>query len=127
MQVVLPSNGWGERVAGVGSLRPRSGSGSLLMRLLIVALVMLLAVLQYRLWVGEGSLAEVHGLKQEIAVQESELERLRVRNRELQAEVDDLRTGVEALEERARGELGMIKPGEIFIQVIESPKPAAKP
>jgi len=97
------------------------------MRLLIVALVTLLAVLQYRLWVGEGSLAEVHGLKQEIAVQESELERLRVRNRELQAEVDDLRTGVEALEERARGELGMIKPGEIFIQVIESPKPAAKP
>jgi len=127
MQVVLPSSGWGERVTGVGPLRPRSGSGSLLMRLLIVALVTLLAVLQYRLWVGEGSLAEVHGLKQEIAVQESELERLRVRNRELQAEVDDLRTGVEALEERARGELGMIKPGEIFIQVIESPKPAAKP
>lgn len=97
------------------------------MRLLIVLLLGLLAVLQYRLWVGEGSLAEVHGLKREIAAQEAELERLTVRNRELQAEVDDLRTGMDALEERARGELGMIKPGEIFLQVIERPKSAAAP
>ncbi|MFN2168215.1 MAG: cell division protein FtsB [Anaerolineae bacterium] len=97
------------------------------MRLLIVALVALLAVIQYRLWVGEGSLAEVHGLRQEIAVQEAELERLRARNRELQAEVNDLRTGLDALEERARGELGMIKPGEIFIQVIPPRKPDAQP
>jgi cell division protein FtsB len=97
------------------------------MRLLIVALAVLLALLQYRLWVGEGSLADVHGLRQEIRVQEAELEGLRTRNRELQAEVDDLRTGLDALEERARGELGMIKPGEIFIQVIEPPKPVTEP
>lgn len=97
------------------------------MRLLVVLLLALVAVLQYRLWVGEGSLAEVHGLKREIAAQETELERLTARNRELQAEVDDLRTGLDALEERARGELGMIKPGEIFLQVIERPKAPAAP
>ncbi|WP_040731094.1 cell division protein FtsB [Thiocapsa marina] len=89
------------------------------MRLLILVLILLLAGLQFRLWVGEGSLAEVHGLKSEIAAQEEELIRLRARNQELQAEVMDLREGVEALEERARRDLGMIKPGEIFIQVIE--------
>ena len=94
------------------------------MRFLILVLVGLLVLLQYRLWVGEGSLAEVHGLRQEIASQELELERLRARNRELEAEVLDLREGQEALEERARAELGMIKEGEIFLQVIEPTKPA---
>ncbi len=93
------------------------------MHWLILVLILLLGALQYRLWVGEGSLAELHSLKREIAFEESELERLRARNRELQAEVDDLREGSEAIEERARSELGMIKPGEIFIQVIERPAP----
>lgn len=97
------------------------------MRLLIVLLLVLVGFLQYRLWVGEGSLAEVHSLRQAITAQEEELERLAMRNRELQAEVDDLRTGVDALEERARVELGMIKPGEIFLQVIERPEPAKAP
>ncbi|MTW19837.1 cell division protein FtsB [Allochromatium palmeri] len=92
------------------------------MHWLILVLVLLLGSLQYRLWVGKGSLAELYGLKHEIAFEESEVERLRLRNRELQAEVDDLREGSEAIEERARTELGMIKPGEIFIQVIEHPK-----
>jgi cell division protein FtsB len=93
------------------------------MRFVILALVGLLVLLQYRLWVGEGSLAEVHGLRQEIASQELELDRLRARNRELEAEVLDLRDGQEALEERARAELGMIKGGEIFLQVIEPTAP----
>ncbi|WP_300970890.1 cell division protein FtsB [Thiocapsa sp.] len=97
------------------------------MRLLILVLILLLAGLQFRLWVGEGSLAEVHGLKNEIASQEEELVRLRARNQELQAEVMDLREGVEALEERARRDLGMIKPGEIFIQVIERKRPESTP
>ena len=95
------------------------------MRLLIVLLIVVLAALQYRLWVGAGSLADLHGLQQEIDAQRVELERLRARNQELQAEVEDLRGGEAALEERARGELGMIKAGEAFIQVIERPKPAA--
>jgi cell division protein FtsB len=86
-------------------------------------LIILVVVLQYRLWIGQGSLAELHSLKQEIALQEAEVTRLLTRNQELQAEVVDLSEGEEAVEERARTELGMIKAGEIFIQVIEKPKP----
>ena len=87
------------------------------MRILIAILVILLLVLQYRLWVGKGSLAEVGNLKQEISDLQQELVSLRERNRALQAE--DLRSGNAAVEERARSELGMIKQGEIFYQIIE--------
>jgi cell division protein FtsB len=97
------------------------------MRILILILLLLLGWLQYRLWVGEGSLAEVTALRREISVQGEELETLRARNRRLQAEVEDLREGRDALEERARSELGMIKEGEIFLQVIEPDPPAAAP
>lgn len=97
------------------------------MRLFIVFLVVLLVALQYRLWVGAGSRADLYGLQNEIAAQKVELERLRVRNQELQAEVEDLRTGEAALEERARRELGMIKAGEAFIQVIERSEQPARP
>jgi cell division protein FtsB len=128
MRVVLLSSGfdgWQFRVGQVRPLRPGLKTSS--MRLLIALLILALVALQFRLWVGEGSLAEVHGLKNEIAAQEDELVRLRSRNQELEAEVIDLRQGVEALEERARRDLGMIKPGEIFIQVIERKPPEAKP
>jgi len=89
------------------------------MRLIIGILLVLLLLLQYRLWVGEGSLAEVSNLQREIAAQQQELAKLRQRNRALQAEVQDLKQGLEAIEERARSELGMIKEGETFYQVIE--------
>jgi len=85
---------------------------------------MLLILLQYRLWVGEGSLAEVNNLKKEIATQKLELEQLRQRNRALTAEVQDLKQGLDAIEERARSELGMIRKGETFYQIIE---PEEKP
>lgn len=108
------------------------------MRILIFTLVLLLGWLQYRLWVGEGSLAEVHALKADIARQTQELAQLRARNQALAAEVANLKSGNEALEERARMDLGMIKPGEVFLQVIEGqpappaaelpgPKPGPKP
>ena len=90
------------------------------MRIVIGILFILLLLLQFRLWVGEGSLAEVHNLKKEIAIQKQELERLRQRNRALAAEVQDLKKGLEAIEERARSELGMIRKGETFYQIIES-------
>ncbi len=90
-----------------------------MIRLLVAALVLTLLVLQYRLWVGEGSLAEVYTLRDEIARQKQELARLRQRNRALQAEVVDLKTGLDAIEERARSELGMIRKGEIFYQTVE--------
>ncbi len=93
------------------------------MKILIALLVVMLLVLQYRLWVGEGSLAEVHTQQQSIAIQKQELAQLRQRNQALQAEVEDLRQGLDAVEERARSELGMIREGEIFYQVVE-PEPA---
>jgi len=96
------------------------------MRWVFGILLALLSFLQYRLWVGEGSLAEVHALNREITDQKAEIERLRARNRVLEAEVEDLKAGADALEERARSELGMIKQGEIFLQVIEPhPEPEA--
>jgi len=89
------------------------------MRWLTAVLLLSLLVLQYRLWVGNGSLAEVRTLRDEIGTQKTELGRLRTRNQTLEAEVHDLRAGLDALEERARSELGMIKQGEMFLQVIE--------
>ncbi|MCU7924747.1 MAG: cell division protein FtsB, partial [Candidatus Thiodiazotropha sp. (ex Dulcina madagascariensis)] len=86
------------------------------MRIVIAILIVLLLFLQYRLWVGEGSLAEVNNLEQEIKQLKQELVGLRERNSALQAEVEDLRSGQAAIEERARSELGMIKEGEIFYQ-----------
>ncbi len=92
------------------------------MRIVIGILLLTLILLQYRLWVGEGSLAEVHSLKREITVQKEELAGLRQRNDALQAEVDDLKKGLEAIEARARSELGMIRKGEVFYQIVEPEK-----
>ena len=89
------------------------------MRILIAILLITLLWLQYRLWVGEGSLAEVYSLRKEIETQKGELAGLTRRNQSLQAEVDDLKQGLAAIEERARTELGMIKEGETFYQVVE--------
>ena len=81
-------------------------------------------MLQYRLWVGEGSLAEVHTLRQEIAAQKAVLEQLEKRNRALQAEVADLKQGLDAIEERARSELGMIREDETFYQIVPASESA---
>ena len=89
------------------------------MRALIVILLVLLALLQYRLWVGDGSLAEVWRLNERIRTQEEENEALGKRNRLLEAEVRDLKEGLDAIEERARHELGMVKKGEVFYLVVE--------
>ncbi len=86
---------------------------------LFVALVVVLAGLQYRLWVGEGSLAQVNELQQQIAEQQGENERLLERNRILEAEVIELKKGMETVEERARHELGMVKEGETLYQLAE--------
>ena len=123
MPGAMPSAGSEATAPPAGPLRSAVSALPLpSMRLLIVLLVVVLVALQYRLWVGPGSRADLYGLQREIVAQQAELERLRIRNQQLQAEVEDLRTGEAALEERARGELGMIKGGEAFIQVIERPK-----
>lgn len=87
------------------------------MKWLWVISLTLLFALQYRLWVGEGSLAHVTQLKQEISRQESENEKLLERNRVLTAEVIELKQGLETIEERARHELGMVKEGETLFQL----------
>src|SRR5690606_42106822 len=86
---------------------------------LSVALVLVLAGVQYQRWVGEGSLAQVAELKRQIAEQEGENERLLERNRILEAEVIELKKGMETVEERARHELGMVKEGETLYQLAE--------
>lgn len=86
---------------------------------LFVVLILLLGGLQYRLWVGEGSLAQVSSLNKQIAEQQGENERLLERNRILEAEVLELKQGMETVEERARQELGMVKEGETLYQMIE--------
>lgn len=92
------------------------------MRWLILTLIVILGMLQYRLWVGEGSFEELHALRTQIAEHRAELDVLRARNLALSAEVQNLKTGLEAIEDRARSELGMIQRGEVFLQVIETPE-----
>jgi cell division protein FtsB len=89
------------------------------MRWLVLLLGTLLVILQYTLWVGDGSFAEVWRLHQEVESQREENESLSERNRALSAEVEDLKQGLEAIEERARVELGMIQEGEVFYQVVD--------
>lgn len=89
------------------------------MRWLLGILILLFVGLQYKLWVGDGSLAEVWHLKGAVREQRAENAQLQERNRALDAEVQDLKQGLGAVEERARSELGMIKEGEVFYQVIE--------
>jgi cell division protein FtsB len=88
------------------------------MRALLAILIVLLVALQLKMWFGEGGYRDVQRLAQRVEEQARENEMLAQRNRELQAEVEDLRQGLEAVEERARSELGLIKEGEEFIQVV---------
>ena len=74
---------------------------------------------QYRLWFGDGSIAEVVELRTAIEAQRDENERLTARNRELAAEVADLKSGLESIEHRARRDLGMTRQDETFYQIVE--------
>ncbi|MFA6051698.1 MAG: septum formation initiator family protein, partial [Methylobacter sp.] len=75
--------------------------------------------LQYRVWFGDGSVAQTHAYQQRLEELNKEVEEKKERNEALYAEVLDLRKGQEAIEERARDELGMIKEDETFFQVLE--------
>lgn len=95
------------------------------MRLLALVLLTVLLLLQVKLWVGAGGWREVEQLDASVERQAAENARLEQRNAALSAEVDDLKQGQAAVEERARAELGMIKPGETFYRVVEPAAPAA--
>ncbi len=88
-------------------------------KVLIIVLILLIVQLQYRLWFGDGSIQQVQEYQQRLDVLKKEAEEKKERNDALYAEVLDLRKGDEAIEERARYELGMIKENETFFQVIE--------
>lgn len=88
------------------------------MKIVVGILIALFLSLQYRLWIGEGSIAELSRLQDEINKQESINGQLIERNRILAAEVNALRKDDDAIEERARMDLGMIKPGETFFMVV---------
>jgi len=88
------------------------------MKILVAVLILLLAGLQYRLWFGDGSLSEVVQLSHELEIQKNRLRDLEERNQKLEAQVLDLQNGLDAFEEKARNDLGMIKQGETFIQLI---------
>ena len=94
-----------------------------MLRYVALILLILLIALQVKLWVGQGGMAEVWRLEKAVAAQKRENDALRARNDALIAEVANLKDGEEAIEERARSELGLIKPGEKFYQVVE---PAAE-
>jgi len=88
------------------------------MKILIAVLLLVFIGLQYKLWFGDGSLSEVVQLTRELDNQKRKLEELEERNRILEAQVLDLQNGLDAFEEKARNDLGMIKQGETFIQLI---------
>ena len=91
------------------------------MRIITLILFVLLVLLQVKLWLGEGGFREVARLETRVEDQRRQNEELLQRNAELQAEVDDLRERLDAVEERARNELGLIKPNEQFYQVVPPP------
>ncbi len=88
------------------------------MRALLSILLLILILLQLKMWFGEGGFSDVRRLEQRVEEQTKEIEALAQRNRELRAEVEDLRQGLGAVEERARSELGLIKENEEFYQVV---------
>ena len=95
------------------------------MRWLAIVFLVLIAALQYPIWLGKGGWLRVRELNAQVAAQRDTNAELKARNEALDAEVRDLKQGVEAVEERARSELGMIRHDEIFFQLAPGDAPAA--
>ena len=92
------------------------------MKIIAIVLLALLLWLQYKIWLQDGGIPEILQLEQEVGEVKLEVKSLQERNASLDAEVRDLKKGLDAIEERARSEMGMIKSGEIYYQVIEPKK-----
>jgi cell division protein FtsB len=90
---------------------------------LTLVLAALIVLIQYPLWLGKGSWLRVWEVDQQIRAQRDTNRNLQARNSALEAEVRDLKVGQEAIEERARSELGMIRQDEIFFQVLPASPP----
>jgi cell division protein FtsB len=96
------------------------------LRLFAAALLIVVLALQYRLWLSDGGIREVHRLQNAVTAQTQQNVELKERNEQLAAEVKDLKEGLDAVEERARSDLGMVGNNETFYQVV-SPPPADHP
>ncbi len=94
------------------------------MRLLCLVLLALALVTQYPLWWGKGGWLSLRGLQAEVRAETDNNQALTARNNALAAEVQDLKTGTSAVEERARNELGMVKQDEVFFQILDKHRPA---
>ena len=92
------------------------------MKILGAMLVALIVLIQYPLWIGKGGWLTVWRLENKLETEKAKSVRLEARNASLAAEVRDLKTGTEAIEERARSELGMVRPDEIFFQFVPEKK-----
>ncbi|OGS98852.1 MAG: cell division protein FtsB [Gallionellales bacterium RIFCSPLOWO2_12_FULL_59_22] len=90
-------------------------------RSVTLILAVLLLLLQYPLWLGKGSWLKVWEMNRQVEAQRQANQQAQARNAILDAEVRDLKQGTEAIEERARSELGMIRHGEVFFQILEKP------
>ena len=92
------------------------------MKILAVILGALIVLIQYPLWLGKGGWLRVSDMDRNLEAQHSKNRQLETRNAALAAEVKDLKQGTEAIEERARYELGLIRGDEVFFQVVEQPR-----
>ena len=92
------------------------------MKILGAILAVLILAIQYPLWLGKGSWLRAWQVEDNLSKQKSRNVRLETRNAALAVEVQDLKQGTEAIEERARYELGMIRPDEVFFQIVDEPK-----
>lgn len=99
------------------------------MRLILICLVLLLLLIQYPLWLGKGGWLRVWDLDKQVIAAQKKNDELKARNAKLNSEVQDLKEGTGAVEERARYELGMIKENEVFVQILDPRvvKPAEEP
>ncbi|EDL66980.1 cell division protein FtsB [Vibrio campbellii] len=89
------------------------------MRIFVIALTLLFGWLQYTLWLGKNGVSDYYTVEDEIEVQQQVNSKLQARNNEMFAEIDDLRQGLDAIEERARHELGLVKDGETFYRIVD--------
>ncbi|MBV1776299.1 cell division protein FtsB [Burkholderiaceae bacterium DAT-1] len=97
------------------------------MRLLAFIFAALIVVMQWPLWIGKGSWLQVWQIEAQLKDQRAVNDKLKARNGALDAEVRDLKNGTDAIEERARNELGMVREDEIFFQILAAPKTGATP
>lgn len=96
-----------------------------MLKWIALILIALLIGLQLKLWVGDGGMRDLRAIRARVTEQQAENLKLKQRNEALRADVEDLKHGQDAVEARARSQLGLIKPGEVFYQVVNAPAGAS--